>query len=405
MKSISLSFQVHQFFRLKKYRFFDVGNDPYYYDDFENERKVRFAAESFYLPANEILKNLLTKYQGQFKIAFSISGIAIDQFSLYAPEVIKSFQQLADTGKVEFLCEPYSHSLASLFNKEEFIRQSQSHALKLKELFNQTPTSFNNSELIYSDEIGEIVAQMGYKTILTEGSKHVLKWRSPNYLYSNPKNPDLSILLKNQTLSEDFAFRLPNTDWTGHFSSALKKIPHEEKILNIFLNYEVGGQELRKGKKIFNFLKSISAILGMNEYRFLTPSEISSYYNSVGEVSFPEPISRADKEDGLYTWTGNDLQKEALKKLYSVTNIIEDCDDTGLLKDWQFLQSLDHLYYMSSKFFNQGKTSLLNPYNNPYEAFLNYMNILDDFVNRINQATSKKTSRFSYSKSKETMKV
>jgi alpha-amylase len=413
MKSISLSFQVHQSFRLKKYRFFDVGNDSYYYDDFENERKIRYAAENFYLPTNEILIGLLQKYRGRFKIAFSISGTAIDLFCLYAPEVIESFQRMADTEGVEFLCETYSHSLASLFCREEFIRQSRAHAQKIEVLFNQTPKVYTNTGLIYSDNIGEMVARMGFKAMITEGAKHILDWRSPNYLYQNPITPELKLLLSNNRLSEAIGFRFDNSDWQGwpgissNFISLLNNIPQQEKLVNIFLDYKLAGKGQLKGSGIFNFLKSLpSTILEMTDYKFMNPSEISDQYTPVSEICIPEPVSRTDREEGdLSAWLDNELQEEALRKLYSVNDKIEYCHNSDLLKDWKYLQSLDHLYYMSSKFFsNQEDSSVINPYNNPYEAFMNYMNILDDFVIRLNHATKRALGRFTYTKSRELVK-
>ena len=405
MKSISLSFQIHHPFHLKKYRFFDIGNDSYYYDDFENERAIRFVAENYYLPANEVLIGLLNQYLGHFKIAFSISGTALDLFYLYAPEVIESFQRMADTGGVEFLCETYSHSFASLHNKSEFVRQVNAHSKKIKNLFDQVPRVFKNTELIYSDLIGEMVSELGFKAVLTEGVKHVLRWRSPNYLYRNPLRPELSLLLKNSHLSENIAFRLTNPEYPGRtnsYQSVLNNIPSPEKIVNIFMNYEMIGQGKKKGKGIFNFLKSFpSTVLEKTEYEFMTPSEMVAYYHSVSDILVPDPICREVSEGEAFTsWLGNELQQEAMAKLYSVNNKIENCNNTDLVKDWQYLQSSDHFYYMSSKFFtNQEGSSFINPYNNPYEAFMNYMNVLDDFVIRLNRSDLKYVRLLTYTKS------
>jgi alpha-amylase len=269
MKSIILFFQIHQSFQLKKYRFLDIGNDSYYYDDFENERKIRLAAD-FYLPANELLTGLLQKYKDRFKIAFSISGTAIDQFYLYAPEVLESFQRMAYTGGVEFLGETYSYSLASLFDKDEFIRQSLSHAEKIRDLFNQTPSVYKNTELIYSDYIGEIVARMGFKSILTD----VLSWSSPNYLYHHPQNNELKIFINNARLIEDLIFRF-NSDHLGagisNFISVVKNIPQEEKFVNLTVNYESAGEKQHKRSGILNFLKSLTSVLEMTDFNFINP--------------------------------------------------------------------------------------------------------------------------------------
>lgn len=355
MKSIILFFQVHRSFQLKKYRFLDIGNDSYYYDDFENERKIRLAAENFYLPANELLTRLLQKYKEGFKIAFSISGTAIDQFQLYAPEVLESFQRMAHTGGVEFVGETYSHSLASLFDNGEFIRQSLSHTEKIRDLFNQTPSVYKNTELIYSDNIGETVARMGFKAILTEGARHVLSWRSPNYLYHHPKN-DLKIFVNNSWLIEDISFRF-NSDLLGagisNFISAINNLPQEEELVNLIVNYELAGERQLKRLGILNFLNSLPSVLEVTDLKFLNPSEISDRYSPVAKISIPEIVSGADREkDRFSEWFGNELQQEALRKLHNVSDKIENCQNADLLKDWQYLQSLDHLFYMSSKFFS-----------------------------------------------------
>lgn len=409
MKSIILFFQVHQSFQLKKYRFLDIGNDPYYYDDFENERKIKFAAENFYLPANELLTGLLQKYKERFKIAFSISGTAIDQFCLYAPDVLESFQRMAYTGGVEFLGETYSYSLASIFDKNEFIRQSLSHTEKIRDLFNQTPSVYKNTELIYSDYIGEIVALMGFKSVVTEGSRHVLLWRSPNYLYQHPQDLDLKLFMNNAGASEDLSFRF-NSDRVGagisnSFISEITNIPQKEQLVNLILNYEPGNERHFKRAGILNFLKSLSSILEVTDFKFLNPSEISNHYSPVSQISIPDIVSRADSERARFSgWFGNELQEEALRKLYSVGDKIENCQNADLLRDWQFLQSLDHLFYMSSRFFSNHQDSyMLNPYNNPYEAFMNYMNILDDFVIRLDHTAKAASRRYAYAyvKSKE----
>lgn len=398
MKNISLTFQVHQPVRLKRYRFFDIGNDNYYFDDFNNERIVRKSAEECYLPTNEILLDLLTEYKGQFKVAFSISGTAIDLFSLYAPEVIESFQRLSATGGVEFLGETYAHSLASEKDRVEFKRQIKAHVIKMKELFGQRPCVFKNTELIYSDEVGKMVAEMGFKAVLAEGARNILRWRSPNYLYRNPMNPELKLLFKNTRLSEDIAFRLSNPDWTGwpktanNYLSALNSFPTDEKIVNLFMDYEMVGKGQKQGTGIFNFLRSFPlAVFEMTEYGFMTPFELISHYHPAQTIEVPNTISRADEGGDLTDWQGNELQQEALGKLYGLKDSIARCTNADLLKDWQYLQSSDHFYYMYSKFFsNRDFHHDLNPYDNPYEAFMNYMNVLSDFTLRLNKLVRKK---------------
>ncbi len=403
MKSISLSFQVHQPFRLKEYRFSDICNDPYYYSDRENERMIKEAAKNWYLPTNERLLDLLNQYEGGFRVAFSISGTALDQFSMYAPEVIESFQRLADTGCVEFIAETYSHSLASLKDKDEFIHQVKSHSEKIEELFGQKPEVFKNTELVYNDSIGSIISEMGFKAVITEGARHILKWRSPNYIYRNPGSSELAILFKNVPLNDDIAFRLANADWTGwprienNYLAVLNKIPDHENVVNLIVDYDLVCQGQSKATKSYNFLKSFpSAVFEMTDFNFMTPSEICDFNNPQSEIVIPETVSRTDNEGGdLLAWIGNDLQKEALEKLYGLNEKIKLCNDPKLLKDWNYLQTTNHFYYMSSKFFSYKEiSSFINPYNNPYEAFMNYMNVLNDFSYRVNRSVFNLKSDF-----------
>jgi alpha-amylase len=392
MKSLSLTFQIHQPFHLKPYRFSDICNDPQYYDDLENEKIIKEASNNWYLPTNEKLLDLIKKHEGGFRLAFSISGTALDQFSLYAPHVIESFQRLAETGNVEFLAEPYAHSLAFLMDREEFIQQVKSHSEKIFEFFGQSTKVFKNTELIYNDSIGAAINEIGFDAVITEGDRHILKWRSPNYVYRNPIAPDLSILFRNIQLNDSIAFRFANPEWTGwprienSYLSILNKIPDHENIVNLFMDYELICQGQQKANKSFNFLNSFpSAVFEMTDYNFMTPSEIYDFNKPLSEISVPETISRQDNEGGdLSGWMGNELQKEAFDKLYGLKEKIKLCNDPKILRDWNYLQSTDHFYYMCAKFFsNKEVSSLNNPYNNPYEAFINYMNVLNDFSYRI----------------------
>ena len=261
MNTICLYFQVHQPFRLRRYRFFDIGLNHYYYDDYSNESLLRSIADRCYLPTNKMMLALIKEYGCQFKITYSISGSAIDQFKLYAPEVIKSFQELAKTGCVEFLAETYPHSLVSLKSKDEFISEVNAHAALIKETFGVTPTAFRNTELIYSDEIGSWVAEMGYKAMLTEGARHILGWKSPNYLYCNAINPRLKLLLRNYRLSDDLSFRFSNQSWSEFPLTAdkyidwIKNTDQHEDLVNIFMDYETFGEHQRKETGIFEFFK------------------------------------------------------------------------------------------------------------------------------------------------------
>lgn len=402
MKNISLTFKIHYPVRLKKYRFFDIGNDDYYYDDFENERILRTAADEYLLPTNAVLLDLLKKYKGEFKVAFAISGTAIDLFRLYAPEVIESFQRLSATGCVEFLGDTYAHSLASLKDTEEFRRQVEAHADTMEELFGQRPRVFKNTELIYSDKIGKTISEIGFKAVLTEGARHILKSKSPNYLYGNVINPDLKVLLKNTQLSEEIAFRLANPDWTGwpttanNYLSTLNKMPDEEKLVNLFMDYELVGKGQKEGTGIFNFLKSFPQVLfEMTDYIFMTPCEIACYNQPIALLNVPDAISQFPYEKDLSLFLGNELQQEALGKLYGLTEKIDHCMDHNILKDWQYLQTSDHFKYMFGKQLpNVDQHVESNPYDNFYEAFMNYMNILNDFSIRINHSIARIKSDF-----------
>jgi len=390
-KAICLYFQVHQPFRLKRYRFFDLGHDHYYYDDFSNESIMRKIADKCYLPANKIILDLIQKNKGKFKVTFSLSGLAINQFRLYAPEVLESFKKLAETGMVEFLAETNSHSLVSLRSKSEFVEQVSHHREMLREFLGVEATSFRNTELIYSDTIGSWVADMGFKSMLTEGAKHVLGWKSPNFLYCNSINPRLKVLLRNFVLSDDIAFRFSNRDWNSwpltadKYASWINKLSSKSELINIFLDYETFGEHNWKETGIFDFLSHMpGAILKKTPFRFMTPTEISDTLQPVSAISIPSPISWADEERDITAWLGNELQVAALDKLYSLSAKVNKCQDTLIKKDWEYLQSSDHFYYMATKFFSDGAVhAYFNPYDTPYDAFMNYMNVLSDFEIRL----------------------
>jgi len=390
-KALCFYFQVHQPFRLKRYRFFDIGNDHYYYDDFSNESIMRKVAQKCYIPANNVILDLIQKHKGKFKVTFSLSGLAINQFRLYAPEVLESFRKLAETGMVEFLAETNSHSLVSLRSRSEFERQVNHHKEMLKEFLGVEATSFRNTELIYSDQIGSWVADMGYKSILTEGAKHVLGWKSPNFLYCNSINPRLKVLLRNFVLSDDIAFRFSNKHWNSwpltadKYASWINKLAPKSELLNIFLDYETFGEHNWKETGIFDFLTHLpGAVLKKTPFRFLTVTESADMLQPVSAISISSPISWADEERDITAWQGNELQVAALDKLYSLAGKVNRCEDDLIKKDWEYLQSSDHFYYMATKFFSDGAVhAYFNPYETPYDAFMNYMNVLSDFEIRL----------------------
>jgi alpha-amylase len=390
-KAICFYFQVHQPFRLKRYRFFDLGHDHYYYDDFSNESIMRKIAEKCYLPANKIIFDLIQKHKGKFKVTFSLSGLAISQFRLYAPEVLDSFRKLAETGMVEFLAETNAHSLVSLRSRTEFERQVATHKEMVREFIGVEPTSFRNTELIYSDTIGTWVADMGFRSILTEGAKHVLGWKSPNFLYCNSINPRLKVLLRNFVLSDDIAFRFSNKNWNSwpltadKYASWINKLAPKSELINIFLDYETFGEHNWKETGIFDFLAHLpGAILKKTPFKFMTPTEIADALQPVSAISIPSPISWADEERDITAWLGNEMQVAALDKLYSLSGKVNKCGDSLIKKDWEYLQSSDHFYYMATKFFSDGAVhAYFNPYDTPYDAFMNYMNVLSDFEIRL----------------------
>lgn len=394
MKTICLYFQVHQPMRLRRYRFFDIGNDSYYYDDYLNESIMRKVADNCYLPANDLLLSLIKEYGIQFKVTFSITGIALDQFQLYAPEVIASFKKLAKTGSVDFLSETYSHSLVSVKNDDEFKKQVDLHRDKIKSLFGIEPTVFRNTELIYSNDIGAKVADMGFKAMLTEGAKHVLGWKSPNYMYYNALNPKLKVLLKNYKLSDDIAFRFSDKGWDEYPLTAAKyadwlvNLDAKEETINLFMDYETFGEHQNADTGIFNFLKDLpKQVFKKKNLSFATPAEVIQKLQPVAAAHVPHPISWADEERDLTAWLGNDMQEDAFNRLYSITEKINKCKDKKILADWKYLQASDHFYYMCTKVFSDGDVhSYFNPFDSPYDAYINYMNILSDFIIRVNAA-------------------
>ena len=382
MKTICFYFQIHQPFRLKRYRFFDIGNDHYYYDDFQNEEIMRRIAERCYLPANKAILEMIKTSGGKFKVAFSISGLALEQMEIYSPEVIDSFKELAATGNVEFLAETYAHSLASLGdNTEEFEDQ-----VKIHDLFGVKPKVFRNTELIYSDDISDVVYKMGFKGMLTEGAKHILGWKSPNYMYSSCVQPQLKLLLKNDRFSEDLSLRFNNYNWNEYpltadkYMSWIAATPDSEQIINLFMNYEVLGSLNPAETGIFDFFKALPRFAAEKGIGFSTPSEVFALLKPVDAISVPYPMSWVDEEKDCSSWLGNVLQQEAFRKINSISERVRLVEERRIKQDWNYLQSSDHFFYMSTKHGGSG----FSPYDNPYDAFNNYMNVLSDFIVRVN---------------------
>jgi len=346
-------------------------------------------------------------------VAFSISGSVIEQFDRYAPEVLDSFRKLADTGCVEFLSETYYHSLASLASPAEFEHQVMKHKAAVEHYFGVTPTAFRNTELIYSDAIGSMVYDLGFKTMLTEGAKHVLGWKSPNYIYSGAKAPKLKLLLKNSSLSDDIAFRFSDRSWqdwplTGEkYLAWIKAAAQNDEIVNLFMDYETFGEHQKAQSGIFDFMKYLpEVILNDGEFEFVTPTQAAKKHNAVAELEVPDPISWADEERDVTAWLGNELQNDAFHKLYSLTEKLSILNNEYLWSDFGHLQESDHLYYMCTKFFSDGAVhKYFNPYDTPYEAFINYMNVLSDFILRVNDAISVSDVNFAAGKEAKAVKT
>ena len=392
MKAICFYFQIHQPFRLKRYRFFDIGNDHYYYDDFANDDIITRIAERSYIPAAQSLLKMIEDSKGAFKCAISVTGTALEQFEMYVPEFIDLLKQLADTGCVEFLSETNSHSLASLVDPEEFAIQVRNHDAKIMRLFGQKPNVFRNTELIYCDEMAPQILEMGYKGVITEGAKHILGWKSPNYVYSAASAPKLKILLKNDKFSDDISERFSNTSWDEYPLTADKYInwiastPAEEQIINLFMNLEVFGDFQPRESGIFQFLEALPRFAAEKGIEFWTPTTVVSKLKAVDTLSVNHPISWADEARDTSAWLGNKLQNEAFNKLYSVSERVRLCEDRRLKLDWERLQGADHFYYMSTKNMRDGSVhSQFSPYDTPFDAFTNYMNVLADFIVRVEE--------------------
>ena len=391
-KSICIYFQIHHPERLRKYQFFDIGKKHNYFDNYANRSELEDLAEHCYLPANALLLELINKYKGKFKVAFSITGSAIDQLEMHTPEVIRSFQELAQTGSVEFLAETYSHSLASLSDDtDEFEQQVKRHTTAIKQLFGKKPVTFRNTSLIYSDTIGERVAKLGFKTMLTDGAKHVLGWKSPNFVYKNAIDENLNLLLKNSKLSDDIAIRFSDRNWSEYpltsekYISWVKNSLQDSEVLNLFMNYEVIGYYNNAQSGIFDFLRYfITYMMEDDNYQFLLPKEVTKKHTAKDILPVPYPISWTDEERDITSWLGNELQKEAFTELFKIQPLVKKKKNAELNEDYSRLQASEHFYFMRTKLFSGADYhKYILPYESPYEAFINYMNVLSDFIERV----------------------
>ena len=388
MKTICLYFEIHQIIHLKRYRFFDIGTDHYYYDDYENERSISDIAARSYMPALETLHTMIKENNGYFKVAFSLSGVGMEQLEMHAPQVLAKLQALNETGCVEFLAEPYSHGLSSLANEESFAADVKKQAAKVEEYFGKKPTVLRNSSLIYSDDIGAQAAAMGFKGMLTEGAKHVLGWKSPHYVYNCNIAPNLKLLLRDVELSDDISLRFSNTEWEGYplfadnYINRIATLPEEERVINIFMELSALGIAQPLSSSILDFIKALPACAKAKGINFATPTEICSMTKSVGSLDVPDTLSWVDEERDVSCWLGNAMQREAFNKLYSVADRVRIANDPRICQDWDYLQASNNFRFMTTKPSNVGLDRGI--YSGPFDAFTNYMNILGDFINRVN---------------------
>ncbi|MBR3613514.1 MAG: glycoside hydrolase family 57 protein [Bacteroidaceae bacterium] len=387
MKTICFYFEIHQIRQLKRYRFFDIGSDHYYYDDYANESAITEIAEKSYIPALTTLLEMVKENDGAFKVAFSVSGVGLEMLELYAPQVIELLHEINRTGCCEFLCEPYSHGLSSLASREVFMEEVQRQNRKIKELFGKKPKVLRNSGLIYSDEIGEMAASMGFKGMLSEGAKHILAWRSPHFVYNCATAPNLKLLLRDYKLSDDISLRFSNPKWSEYplfaetYVDWIAQLPEEDEVINIFMNLHALGVSQPLSSHILDFLKAIPACAKDRGISFSTPSEIIDKHKSVGSLEVSYPLSWMDEERDASSWLGNSLQREAFDKLYSLAERISLSDDKKLKQDFDYLQAAENLRFMTTK--QNGIITERSIYESPYDAFTNYMNILGDFMARV----------------------
>ena len=387
MKTICLYFEIHQIRQLKRYRFFDIGSDHYYYDDYANESAITEIAEKSYIPALTTMLEMIKESEGAFKVAFSVSGVGLEMLELYAPQVIELLHEINKTGCCEFLCEPYSHGLSSLASREVFMEEVQRQNRKIKELFGKKPKVLRNSGLIYSDEIGEMAASMGFKGMLSEGAKHILAWRSPHFVYNCATAPNLKLLLRDYKLSDDISLRFSNPKWSEYplfaetYVDWIAQLPEEDEVINIFMNLHALGVSQPLESHILDFLKALPACAKDRGISFSTPSEIIDKHKSVGPLEVSYPLSWMDEERDASSWLGNSLQREAFDKLYSLAERICLSDDKKLKQDFDYLQAAENLRFMTTK--QNGIITERCIYESPYDAFTNYMNILGDFLARV----------------------
>lgn len=405
-KSLCFYFQIHVPYQLRRFRFFDIGSTHNYYDEFNIRTNLQKTAAQSYLPMNKVLLDIIKEYGKKFKVAFSITGETIEQLEKYAPNVLDSFKELAATGSVEFLCETYAHSLAFLKDEVELERLLSKQKATIKRVFGQEPSVVRLTGLIYSDQIGEKIAKMGYKGMVTEGAKHILGWKSPNYVYANANNSKLKLLLRNYHLSDDIAYRFSDRTWdqwpisSEKYAGWLNAVDKKDEVVNLFMDYITFGDRHPRSTGIFEFMRYLpKQIIDEGVYEFLTPSEVVKKHEAVAPVHVPYPISWSEEARDLSIWLGNDLQRDAYDSLCELGDKVRFLDDKEITQDWERLQDSDHYYYMGTKWFSDGSTRRFkNVYSSPYDAYINYMNVLSDLTTRVNEGVNRKVETLSKNK-------
>ncbi|MBC8378681.1 MAG: alpha-amylase [Planctomycetes bacterium] len=393
MASVCFYFQVHQPFRLRHYTVFD--HTPRYFDEFKNASICRKVANKCYLPSNRLLLDTIRRYEGRFKVAFSVTGVIMEQFQKYCPEVMSTFDALAETGCVEFLAETYYHSLSFLYSHDEFIEQVNKHRELISRLYGQQPRVFRNTELIYNNALAETIEKTGwFDAIITEGADHILGYRNSNFVYRPPNCKSLKLLLKNYSLSDDIAFRFSNRGWAEYplmadkFAQWINRVNGNGQCVNLFMDYETFGEHQWEDTGIFDFMQHLpEEVLKYPDNNFMTPSEVANTYEAVDTVDVPHIISWADTERDLSAWLGNAMQSNALHEIYKFEKLIKQTRNEELIADWRRMQTSDHFYYMCTKYFADGDVhKYFNPYESPYDSYINFMNVLSNLRERCNQS-------------------
>ena len=385
MKNICFCFQMHAPYKMKRYRFFEIGQDHYYYDDMQTEEHLDYLVNASYLPLCNTIKEMIRLSKGRFHCALSVSGTTLEMFQQFAPEMIDVLNELAATGCVEFVATPYAYSLASVYSETEAVEQLQLQQAMVKELFGVESTTICNTELVYSDEIAIQLYQQGYKTVMTEGAKHILSWKSPNYIYQSASAPKMKVLLRNANMSDELAFHFSDPNWYNYpmdaekYTAQIAALPEEEQVVNIWVGAETFGVRQHAMSGIFDFLKALPYHAMDKSIGFMTPSEVAKKFATNDVIVAPYPITWAGEAKDINIYTGNDLQNEALQKLYAVAERVHLCQDKQLKRDWLLLQDVNYFHYMNH--IDQGSTH----FESAYDAFINYMNVLSDFLQRVDE--------------------